>query len=144
MPKLNLICVADCSLVPADDEARAYLYKRFGKSLTGEFREQRSPQHNRLFWAIADKVFENLPEPYASNWATKHAMVKGLEAAYGITDTVMKPTKSGWEIVQIPKSLDFGNMDQDEFNAVSEKLFKGMAHCLGVTVDELLSESRAA
>lgn len=144
MPKLNLICTANQGLIPADEEAETFLGKSFGKTFTVDVRVQRSPQHNRMFWAVANKTHANLPERFASQWPTTHDMVKGLQLAFGFCDQIMKPIEGGWEVVQIPQSLDFANMEQDRFNQVSEALFKGMAHCLGVTVEDLLSESRAA
>ena len=91
-----------------------------------------------MFWGVGGGAFANLPPYYADEWHSTHDMVKGLKLAFGITDQVMKPTKQGWEIHKYPKSLDFGNMKQDEFNSVSERLFKGMAHCLSISVPELL------
>jgi hypothetical protein len=137
--KLSLQCAHTLrSFVAQDDDGLAFLRKHDGEFVTGDFSLQRSPQHNRMFWNVAAGTFANLPAYYADEWHTRHDMVKGLELAFGITDQVMKPTKGGWEIVKYPKSLDFGNMKQDEFNHVSEKLFKGMAHCIGTSVQELL------
>lgn len=129
------------AMVPRDDAAKAFLDKHSDKIVEVDApKVQRSPQHNRLFWAVANKTYGTLPDEYADQWMSPHDMVKGLQLAFGICDQIQKPVKGGWEIVQVPKSLDFGNMDQDEFNAVSEKLFRGMAHCLGVSVNELLEE----
>ena len=127
------------AMVPRDDAAKALLDKYSDKIVEVDTpKVQRSPQHNRLFWAVADKAYATLPDYYADEWMSSQDMVKGLQLAFGICDQLQKPVKGGWEIVQVPKSLDFGNMDQDEFNAVSEKLFRGMAQCLGVSVNELL------
>ncbi len=145
MPKLNLICAHHMGMVPVDDDGRAFLQKHMGKTVTAELKVQRSPQHNSMFWAVAQKTHDNLPDHYARAWPTKRDMVKSLQLVYGFTDKIMKPVKGGtWEVIQEPKSLDFSNMEQDEFNLVSEKLFEGMARCLSVTVDELLNETRAA
>lgn len=143
MTKLSVIC-GPSGYIPTDDDGMKHLHKHAGRTMTAEFRTQRSPEHNRLFWAIANGTHANLPEPYASNWPTAYDMVKGLQLAFGICDQIKKPIRGSWEIVQIPKSLDFGNMTQDEFNTVSEMLFKGMAHCLGISVEALLDEGRAA
>lgn len=142
MPKLNLICTSYAVLNPADDEATAWLNKHKNTSVSAKIETQRSPEHNRMFWSVATKTFENLPEKYEGQWSDKRGMVKGLQMAFGICDQIKKPTKGGWEIVQVPKSLDFGNMEQDEFNEVSEKLFRGMAHMLGIDVVTLLDEGR--
>lgn len=145
MPKLNLIVARHVGLLPTDLEASEWLDKHVGEAVTAEIRVQRSPQHNRMFWSVAAKTHANLPEPYSTHWPTPYDMTKGLQLAFGYVDQIMKPVKGGeWEVVRVPSSLDFSNMDQETFNEVSEKLFAGMAHCLNVTVDELLNESRAA
>lgn len=130
-------------LDPADDAARQWCAKHKGQHVTADVRIARSPEHNRLFWAVANKTFDNLPERY-QHWHDAHDMVKGLQLALGITEPLLKPTKAGREVVEVPKSLDFGNMDQETFNTVSSLLFAGMAHMLGVTVDELVDEGRRA
>jgi len=140
--KVSLQCVSTLrSFVAQDDDALAFLTKNDGKFVTAELKAQRSPEHNRMFWAVATRAHFNLPERFR-RWQTAHDMVKGLQLAFGITDQVLKPVKGGgMEVHEQPRSLDFGNMDQQEFNDVSSVLFKGMAHCLGVTVDELLGEN---
>jgi len=145
VPKLNLICDHRGTMSPVDDEGSVFLNKHIGRTFTANLKVQRSPEHNRLFWAVANKAHKTLPDHYAQAWPTPYEMVKGLELAFGYTDKLMKPVKGGtWEVVQTPKSLDFGNMDQGEFNEVSADLFKGMAHALGITVDELLGAEEAA
>jgi len=142
MPRLSFI-IGLSRLDPANEEAQQWCAKHRGKTVSADVRIQRSPEHNRLFWAVANKTFANLPEKYA-HWHDPHDMVKGLQLAFGITEPLLKPTKDGREVVEVPKSLDFGNMDQTTFNTVSEALFKGMAHMLSVSVDELIEEGRIA
>ena len=142
MTKLTFKAEFGPRLTPTDEVAIAWCVKNQGKDVTGEFRTVRSPEHNRMFWAVASKAFENLPERFADYWPDKYAMVKGLQLALGFTETMVKPTREGREVVHVPKSLDFANMDQDEFNTTSDMLFRGMARMLGVDVPTLLEESR--
>ena len=145
MPKLNFLIAASRDLAPADDVAQAWVGKHVGDFVSADIKLQRSPEHNRMFWSVANKAHNNLPEHYASQWPDAHAMVKGLQIAFGFVEPVMMPKKGEeWEVVKIPKSLDFANMSQDEFTATSDKLFLGMAHCLGVEVEALLDERYAA
>lgn len=143
MNKLSVIC-GPSGFIPTDDVGSAFLHKHAGKTMTASFKVQRSPEHNRLFWAMANKTYDNLPEPYDQAWPSSYEMVKALELAFGFADQIKVPTLNGWEIVQQPVSLDFANMDQERFNYVSERLFAGMARLLDITVDELLNETRAA
>lgn len=138
MPRLAFICAPHVGLVPQDDDATAFVAKHAGSSVSADIRLQRSPQHNRMFWSVANTAFDNLPERFSGDWSSPHDMVKGLQLAMGITDQIKKPTKGGWEIVHVPKSLDFGNMDQTDFSTVSDLLFRAMAHCLGCSVTDLV------
>ena len=139
--KVSLQCIPTLrAFIAQDDDALAFLVKNDGTFVTADLKTQRSPEHNRMFWAVATRAHFNLPERF-DRWLTAHDMVKGLQLAFGITDQVLKPIKGGMEVHEQPRSLEFGNMDQQEFNDVSSVLFKGMAHCLGITVDELLGEN---
>ena len=129
-------------LIPAGEDAEAWVNKRNGQLVSGKFSQPRSLEQNSLLWAVAEKTFDNLPARWDGIWADKYRMVKGLQLAVGITTDTAVPTKAGADIVMVPSSI--ADMDRDEATAACDLLFKGMARRLDVDVGTLLAETEAA
>ena len=129
-------------LIPAGEDAEAWVIKRNGQLVSGKYSQPRSLEQNSLLWAVAKKTFNNLPARWDGIWADKYRMVKGLQLAVGITTATAVPTKAGADIVMVPSSI--ADMDRDEATAACDLLFKGMARLLNIDVDTLLAETEAA
>ncbi len=124
-------------LRPADQHGEDTLRKiGMGELVMVEIRRPRSPQHHRMFWALATLVYGNLDETV---YPSIEDFVGALKIAAGYSTRVALP--SG-EVAFIPRSISFSNMDQDEFNKFYEKVSDIIAKQFlpGVTSDELRDE----
>ena len=128
-------------LIPAGEDAEAWVNKRQGQLVMGKFSQPRSMTQNAMLWVVAQRTFDCLPEKWNDAWIDKYNMVKGLQLALGITDDTAKPTKDGVEIVRVPSSI--ADMDNEAANAACDTLFRGMARLLDVDVQTLLGEVAA-
>lgn len=137
---LTFRCAPHVGLIPVDDEGVEYVKKHPGQLVQGKFSQPRSLEQNAMLWAVATTTFENLPEKWEGKWSDKYRMVKGLQLALGIVDEIAVPTKEGVRIERQPSSI--ADMDRDQANEACDLLFRGMARLLGITVEQLLSETQ--
>lgn len=76
-------------------------------------RDQRSVQQHRLYFALLNKVFENLPEKWAAEIPTVDVL--RLRLAYTIGWTEVIQTGAGPR--EVPKSIAFDKLGQADFYA---------------------------
>lgn len=110
-----------------------------GDSRWVEITEPRNVRHHKLYWALIDKVHENLDERRAELYST----TKVLHAALKISAGVYTPFKMpNGEMGLIPGSIKFAQMDQPEFDIFFDKVCDLIhLHFLeGVTSEELKQE----
>ena len=94
-------------LVPTEEEGEGALRGiALGDCVKAKISRPRNLQHHRLFFALMQTIFAN-QERYQS---LDH-LVAAFKLAIGHVDVIR--TKRG--DVEIPKSIAFSNMDQDEF-----------------------------
>ena len=122
------------SLRPASPSAKKVLrsVKWQGFLVMGPAEKVRSPDQLRLWWALADKAFEN-----QSRWAAKGDFVAATKYALGRFHLV--PVKGG-EIVVLD-SIALGNMSHEDFCAFMDATKKLYARALNVTVEDLREEA---
>lgn len=112
------------AFVPAhhsdSDAMRARKFK-VGEVVRGEFVRRRNPMHYRKAHALARLVAENVDgfevQVAAKDW---HAVLKKLQLDSGVAceDETIEVTGIGKLLRRVPRSLNFEDMDQSEFEPV--------------------------
>lgn len=110
---------------PIDYDAFLIASKYAGKDVFVTVTRPRNILHHRKFFALLNLLWETTPcgEIYPS----RDGLRKAMTMAAGYVETI--PTKKGPR--EIPKSLAFEKMDQDEFNDL-------YAACIRLVLTEIL------
>jgi len=96
-------------LVAADEASEAWIWKiSDGEKVMCEVRKPRNINHHRKFFALLNKVCDNLDQPVTVEMLL--GLIKLRTGHCDLIDTV-KGT------VAVPRSIAFENMDQTEFDA---------------------------
>jgi hypothetical protein len=97
-------------------------------------RKVRNPRHHKLIFAIAKCVIANLPDENLWSKATPYFLIKSIMFAEGIVDeyTNLDGTKR-----LEAKHINFATMDEDEFQKVSDAVFKWGAKLLEIDEQNL-------
>jgi len=129
-----LLTRVSSGLAPDGKQAWDDLQKlRVGLSYLCDVKLARSPQQLRLYWALITKAWEN-----QSGYATKEDLSAAALCAIGHCYRI----KHGDDVViERPKSIAFGNLDQAEFNQIYDAVADLLAEKLGVTVESLRQEA---
>lgn len=98
-----------------------------------DIKPRRNVKHHRLFFAMLSKVHDNLDRRISMD-ALKDIAVIGA----GHVEAVK--TRHG--IVQLPKSISFASMDQDEFSEFFERAVDFLCNevCLNMKAEQLRDE----
>lgn len=124
---------AGVHLIPADATAEKAIAKwKVGAAYTMETCKARNPKFHRLVFAVANLVCSN-----SAAWSNPHLFVKAVQLTYGFTEP-MRDTHG--EVFQIPRSIAFENMDEDEFKKIFECLLIEASRITGVDIDTLKRE----
>lgn len=123
---------------PADQEAWAKFKRRLetmkaGKWLRFEWSSPRNGAHHRKLFALLQLITEN-SETYAT---TEKALI-AVKLAAGHFDLMVDP-RTG-EIVQIPRSIDFESMGQEDFDAFYKAAVDGVLQYILPQLDEARAE----
>jgi hypothetical protein len=99
-----------------------------------EVKKARNPLHHNLIFLLAQIAVEHAPE--GSVWEGKdaYAFIKAIELEAGIVDYI---TKLNGETHVVPRSIAFENMDEIEFNRISDLVFRTVAKILGINEEYL-------
>ena len=117
-------------LVPCYDEDFDEKKKlKLGEVYEAEIKLVRNPKFHRKFFSLLNCAWEYLPEGRRNGFRTKENFRRYLTVAAGYCEVFFSPKLAQW--VEIPKSIEFGKMDDAEF----EDLYNGVR---GV-IDSLLA-----
>ncbi len=99
-----------------------------------EVKQARNPLHHNLVFLLAQIAVEHAPE--GSPWEGKdaYAFIKAIELEAGIVDYI---TKLNGETHVVPRSIAFENMNEIEFNRISDLVFRTVARLIGVNEEYL-------
>lgn len=123
-------------LVPADETVMATLKKiPVGEIVTCEVKRPRNGREHRRYWVLCTLVAINHDQ--LQDAESVHQTLKMLT---GLTDKIA--LKSTGEIVEIPRSISFGKMSPDEWDAYYERAKRAVCEHLlpGVDLPELQDE----
>lgn len=119
-------------LKPIDDNGINILRKiKVGEVIQCEINKPRNLAHHRKFWALLNTVWKA-----AGDWSSPYGVLVELKVNLGlITEARIHSTG---EIVHVPKSISFAQMDQTEFDSFYERaLMKLCEMAGGIEPDEL-------
>ena len=132
------------ALRPADPDADAFMRAtKEGRYIIVDAKRPRNVQHHRKLFAMLNIIFEN-----QSFYQSVDQLLAACKIAVGHVDLI----RVGDNVYQIPKSIAFGSMSQDEFDpfyekAVTwmlEKVIPGLArHDLDAEVEQSLRKFAA-
>ena len=122
-------------LVPVDDQALTYIRKlKDTETVRADVRRVRNPKQHRLWWALVTLIHGQQDE-----WPTIESLSKAILCAAGHGKVIK--SKSGIQTLEA-KSIAFGNLDQDQFDAILEKSIRVICERIlpGVKSDDLRAE----
>ena len=132
--KLSLVKIKDVFRPAAKSDMELMNKFSDGEIILVSMKKSRNPNHHRLIFALGRLIKDNLPEDHFLENQLPYDIIKAIMLDAGIVD--YKMNLNGTTRIE-PKSISFENMSEDEFQPVSEAIFKIAAKLLGVEVDEL-------
>ena len=121
-------------LVPTDEAGEAFIRTvKIGECVAVDARRPRNLQHHRKFFAMLQLIFNN-----QQRYATLDHLLTAFKFAISHTEIIR--TKRG--DIEIPLSISFAAMSQDEFNAFYNRAvdFVLSEVCPGLTKESLERE----
>lgn len=112
-----------------------------GQIVRVDIHKPRNPEHHRLVFALAKLTLENMPE--TNKWSliykenphtTPYLFIKAIMLDMGLVDIYLNLDGT---VRKQPKAINFEDMDEDEFQHVSNAMFETCAKVLNVSVDDL-------
>lgn len=102
-------------LRPYDDAGIEALRKiKVGEIVQCEITRPRNLAHHRKFWALLNVFWQA-----TGDWSSTYGVLIELKVRLGhVQDVLIRETG---ELVKVPKSISFANMDQGEFDEFYEK-----------------------
>ncbi len=97
-------------------------------------RRSRNPEHHKLVFAIAKCILSNLPSDHLWGKQEPYDLIKAIMIEEKIVN--LKLNLDGTLRVEA-KSINFESMSQDEFQPVSDAMFKWGAMMLGIEPHDL-------
>jgi len=122
-------------LFPVYSRCREYYDKMSHNVIhTVEIRKPRNPKHHGLVFAMIRCLKANLPEKWERlEHSTEYDLLKAIMLDIGQVEIKLKLDGG---VYYVPKSIAFENMDEDEFQPISDAISKLCAKILEVELDE--------
>ena len=122
-------------LAPADDASRDALRSvKLGTVMRCKVSRMRNSAHHRKFFALLNTVWAG-----CGQWPTVDALLTDLKFRLRHTDDVM--LVSTGEVVRIPRSISFADMDQAEFGVFYERALAELAEMAGGITEDALRDA---
>lgn len=134
--KLNLLNTPS-GLKPLYDEDYEEKRKlKLGVVYSAEIRIPRNYQFHKKFFALINTAWAYLPESKQNGFRSIDGFRQYLTVAAGFYDTFFSPKLKDY--VEIPKSISFGSMDEEEFSRLYDGVYQVIFRIIGkyVTEDE--------
>lgn len=84
-----------------------------------DLKEPRNPVFHAKLFAVLQETLDNLPEESGLNKLDTYGLLKAIEFEIGEVEQIRK---LNGEMVLVPKSIAFENMDNIEFGKMYEKI----------------------
>lgn len=132
--KLNLLNTPS-GLKPLYDEDYEEKRKlKLGVVYSAEIRIPRNYQFHKKFFALLNTAWAYLPERTQKGFRSVDGFRQYLTVAAGHYDTFFSPSRK--EFVEIPKSISFGSMSEEEFEELYENVYRVIFSIIGKYVNE--------
>lgn len=99
-----------------------------------DIKKPRNILHHKKLFAVAKCVIANMPENSVWHNKAPYSLIKAAEMQAGYVD---EQIRLDGEVVFIPQSIKFENMDQAEFHILYDKIINIFAVMLNTTVKDL-------
>jgi hypothetical protein len=122
-------------LKPCDERGIEALRKlKVGEVVQCELTKPRNLAHHRKFWALLNVFWQA-----AGDWSSPYAVLIELKVRLGHVQKVV--IRETGEVVSVPKSISFAQMDQFEFDSFYEKAVAELCKMGGgIEADDLRQE----
>jgi hypothetical protein len=122
-------------LKPCDERGVEALRKlKVGEVVQCELTKPRNLAHHRKFWALLNVFWQA-----AGDWSSPYAVLIELKVRLGHVQKVV--IRETGEVVSVPKSISFAQMDQFEFDSFYEKAIGELCKMGGgIEADDLRQE----
>lgn len=132
--KLNLLNTHH-GLVPITDEDYDEKKRlKLGTIYSAEIKVPRNYKFHKKFFALLNTAWVYLPERTQNGFRSVDGFRQYLTVAAGHYDTFFSPSRK--EFVEIPKSISFGSMSEEEFEELYEKVYQVIFSIIGKYVNE--------
>lgn len=132
--KLNLLNTPS-GLKPLYDEDYEEKRKlKLGVVYSAEIRIPRNYKFHKKFFALLNTAWAYLPERTQNGFRSINGFRQYLTVAAGHYDTFFSPSRK--EFVEIPKSISFGSMSEEEFEELYENVYRVIFSIIGKYVNE--------
>lgn len=125
----------DSTLIPVDPLSEKEIFKLKDKTYSCTIKESRNPKHHNLVFGLAKFTVDNCHEESVWSGKDPYSIIKAIQLEVGSVEYIQK---FDGEIIAIPKSIAFENMDEDEFSHISDALFFYCAKILDIDQKELM------
>ena len=124
----------DCFITAYEDDCGMLKKISYGKEILVKTIRSRNPRHHKLIFGIAKKCIEHAKDDSILSKMTQYDFIKACMRAELIVD--MKFNFDG-SIDYETKHINFYDMDEDEFQLVSDAIFKWGSFYLEIEEYEL-------
>lgn len=100
-------------------------------------KEPRNPQFHAKIFALLNMTLDNLPETSGLNRLDAHGLLKAIQLEIGEVEQVQR---INGEVILIPKSIAFENMDNIEFGILFKKVVGICSQLIGAEIDTFQEE----
>jgi len=119
----------DCFLPVFESDFDMMQKCKYGQEILNSSRRPRYPRHHKLVFALANCAIKNAKSGSILEKMTAYDFIKACMMAEKIVDPTFNFDGS---IDYVPKNINFEDMDEDEFEPVSDAIFKWVAIYLEV------------
>lgn len=122
-------------LVPITDEDYDEKKRlKLGTIYSAEIKVPRNYKFHKKFFALLNTAWAYLPERTQNGFRSIDGFRQYLTVAAGHYDTFFSPSRK--EFVEIPKSISFGSMSEEEFEELYENVYRVIFSIIGKYVNE--------
>lgn len=122
-------------LVPITDEDYDEKKRlKLGTIYSAEIKVPRNYKFHKKFFALLNTAWAYLPERTQNGFRSVDGFRQYLTVAAGHYDTFFSPSRK--EFVEIPKSISFGSMSEEEFEELYENVYRVIFSIIGKYVNE--------
>ena len=134
--KKVIVIRSDSVLIPKDPISEKTIRSlKSNKAYSCTIKESRNPKHHSLIFGLAEFTVTNCQEESMWNNKDAHSLIKAIQLETGLVEYQLK---MNGDIVALPKSIAFDNMDEEEFSLVSDSMFYWCSKILGIDKNDLM------